>query len=250
MKPDVVVDVGNTSIKWGRCDGDAVVEAVSLSHDDRETWARQADEWGMLSPHVWAVTGVAPARRRLLADWLRDLGHCVQLITDPTELPLFVSLDRPDLVGIDRLLDAVAVNSERAAGRPAVIIDAGSAVTIDYLNKLGAFQGGVILPGLRLMARSLKDYTALLPLVEPPSYVPTVPAKNTTAAIEGGIFWAVVGAVRVLVERYAEQATTPPEVFLTGGDGPLLMEGLRGVVHHLWPQMTLEGIRLSAEALP
>jgi type III pantothenate kinase len=250
MKPDVVVDVGNSRIKWGRCVGTAVIEAVSLPADDAGAWAAQAGEWGLRSPHVWAVTGVAPARRRALAEWLRREGHRVELIADPSELPLYVALEIPEHVGIDRLLDAVAANSERDAGRAAVIVDAGSAVTVDYLDKLGAFQGGVILPGLRMMARALKEYTALLPLVEPPVRVPPVPAKNTPSAIEAGIFWAVVGAVRVLVERYAGQSPAAPEVFLTGGDAALLLEELGDVVNHHWPQMTLEGIRIAAEALP
>ena len=84
------------------------------------------------------------------------------------ELPLRVELEKPDHVGIDRLLDAVAVNSRRAPGVPAVIIDAGSAVTVDLVDGAGAFRGGAILPGLRLMAKSLHDYTALLPLIELP----------------------------------------------------------------------------------
>ncbi|MGH7750978.1 MAG: type III pantothenate kinase, partial [Candidatus Dormibacteria bacterium] len=142
----------------------------------------------------------------------------------------------------------VAANSRRSAGAAAVIIDAGSAVTVDCLDESGAFAGGAILPGLRLMAKALHDYTALLPLVEPPQKVPIVPGTATIPAIECGIFWAVAGGVQALLHEYRVRSGSSLVVFLTGGDGPLL----RAVVPDAqsWPEMTLEGIRLSAEAMP
>src|SRR6185312_8188631 len=108
-----------------------------------------------------------------------------------SSLPLRVLVQQLDHVGIDRLLDAVAANSRRPAGVPAIIIDAGSAVTVDLVDEAGAFTGGAILPGLRLMAKALHDYTALLPLVDPPTQAPPLPGTATIPAIESGIFWAV-----------------------------------------------------------
>jgi type III pantothenate kinase len=162
-------------------------------------------------------------------------------------LPLQVRLEKPDYVGIDRLLDAVAANSRRPAGTSAVIVDAGSAVTVDALDENGAFVGGAILPGLRLMAATLHEHTALLPQIDVPRHPPSSPGKSTIAAMEAGIFWAVAGGIRALIEQYAAAASAPPRVFLTGGDGPVLQTVLPEA--QLWPTMTLEGIRLSAEAL-
>jgi type III pantothenate kinase len=170
------------------------------------------------------------------------------VIDDPGPLPLRVLLERPDHVGIDRLFDAVAANSRRPAGTPAVVVDAGSAVTVDWLDETGAFRGGAILPGLRLMAQALHDYTALLPLIEPPRDIPPLPGTATPPAVAAGIFWAVVGGIEVLIRRYAEGAGVRPDAFLTGGDAPVLHRALPRL--HLWPAMTLEGIRLTAEALP
>jgi type III pantothenate kinase len=248
MTPDVVVDIGNTRIKWGRCSGPAVSAAVGLPPDDRDVWQKQADAWQLPAGAVWVLTGVHPVRCDRLADWLRQRGDRVHVITEARFLPLRVLLEKPDHVGIDRLLDGVAANSRRRARTPAVVVDAGSAVTVDYLDEDGAFRGGAILPGLRLMAVALHTYTALLPLVEVPRAVPGVPGTATPAAVTAGIFWAVAGGIRGLIEAYAKLGRAAPEVYLTGGDGELLAAVLPGAV--CWPGMTLEGIRLTAEALP
>lgn len=251
MRPDVVVDIGNTRIKWGRCDGGSVVESVSLRADDPAFWQPQIENWDLVSPRAWAISGVHPQRRDRLLDWLRQRGDQVCLIDDPKDLPLRVLLDRPDHVGIDRLLDAVAANSRNGVRRDksAVIIDAGSAVTVDWLDADGAFCGGAILPGLRLMAQALHDHTALLPLVEVTERPPESPGRSTPDAMKVGIYWAVAGGINSLIDRFTQQGTKSARVFLTGGDASLLQAALPAETI-VWPHMTLEGLRLAAEALP
>ncbi len=247
MKPDVVVDVGNSRIKWGLCSFNSVWDTCSLPHDDSEAWTRQLESWPD-ARGSWVVSGVHPKGRDRLIDWLREQGQYVVLLDDPNDLPLRVLVPRPDHVGIDRLLDAVAANSRRQPWEPAMVIDAGSAVTVDLLDKKGAFVGGAILPGMRLMAKALHDYTALLPLLPPPVKPPEVPGTNTRAAMELGIFWAVAGGVERLGYEYRCFCREEMDCFLTGGDGPLLYSAFPH--WRLWPEMTLEGIRLSVEALP
>jgi type III pantothenate kinase len=248
MIPQIVVDVGNSRLKWGRCGPGEVIETVALPPDVPDIWQQQLDRWGLDEPATWALSGVHPARLRRLADWLRRRGDTVFVIDDPHLLPLRVLVDRPDHVGIDRLLDAVAVNSRRGAGSPAVIIDAGSAVTVDWLDETGAFQGGAILPGLRLMAQALHDYTALLPLIDSPREPPAPPGKTTPTALTAGVYWAVAGGIVALIAEYGRRAPGPPEVHLTGGDAPALSPALPSARY--WPTMTLEGVRQTAEGLP
>lgn len=248
MTPAVVVDVGNSRIKWGLCSPAGVTEAVSLPPDEPGAWLRQIEAWRLPGGAGWAVSGVHPPRRDAFLDWLRARGDTAVLVDDPKDLPLRVLVERPDWVGVDRLLDAVAANSRRRPGAPAVIVDSGSAVTVDYVDESGAFRGGVIFPGPRLMAKSLHDYTALLPVVELRPPIPAVPATATRPAMEAGIFWAVVGGIEAVLARYAREAGQRPDLFLTGGDGALLSPALPEAQH--WPTMTLEGTRLSAEALP
>lgn len=247
MRPNVVVDVGNSRIKWGLCGDGAVRSTCSLPHDDPAAWKRQMELW-TTARGLWVVAGVHPPRRDQFIDWLRQGGQDVRLLDDPNELPLCVLVARPDHVGVDRLLDAVAANSRRKPGIPAVVIDAGSAVTVDLVDGSGAFAGGAILPGMRLMVKSLHDYTALLPIISPPETRLAIPGTDTPAAMELGIFWAAVGGITSLLSEYQDLYPSGIEVFLTGGDGPRLHPEFPE--SHLWPEMTLEGIRLSAETLP
>jgi type III pantothenate kinase len=244
MKADVVVDVGNSRIKWGRCTDGGITDSVPLPPDDAATWQQQLDQWRLVGPCAWVVTGVHPARRDRLAAWLRERGHKVQVLDQAAQLPLQVRVENPECVGIDRLLNAVAANARRGLGTRAAIIDAGSAVTVDYLDEAGAFQGGAILPGLHLMSQALHAYTALLPLVEVRGPVPPVGA-STAAAMRAGIFWAVLGGIEALLRELRGLAGTDLEVYVTGGDGAVLAGQLSGP-EQLWPEMTLEGIRLAA----
>jgi type III pantothenate kinase len=250
MKPSLVVDVGNSRIKWGRCaDGSASIAVIaSLPPEAPEAWQRQFNEWGLGHGETWVVSGVHPKRRDRLSEWVRERSGAVHLIHDPAQLPLEVALAKPRAVGIDRLLAAVAGNSRRRAGVPAVIIDAGSAVTVDWLDANGTFRGGAIFPGFRLMAQSLHDYTALLPLVKISQTAP-LPGTSTPAAMEAGIFWSVAGGINAIVTQLAALSDAKPDLWITGGDGALLQPAIDGRAH-LWPEMTLEGLRLTAEALP
>jgi type III pantothenate kinase len=249
MRADVVVDVGNTRIKWGLCSADAVIATASLPPDDPAAWQEQAQRWQLAPRLLWVLSGVDPLRRERLASWLVERGDVVHVVESPEQLPLQILLEHPQKVGIDRLLDAVAANARRRPGVAAVVIDAGSAVTVDRVDAAGAFRGGAILPGFRLMAKSLHDYTALLPCIEPPRGAPAVPGTSTVQAMQAGIFWAVAGGIRALVEQMAAGDAVGPDVFLTGGDAAVLRPVLgEGVI--FWPEMTLEGIRRTAEALP
>ncbi len=242
MKVDVVVDIGNTNIKWGRCAATGVTDKVSLPPDDPARWAKTLAAWG--TPTSWAVAGVHPQRVDAFVRWLRESGHAVYVVDSAWQLPLRVALERPNWVGIDRLLNAVAANRQ-----PAIIVDAGSAVTVDWLDEDRAFRGGAIFPGLRLMAESLHEHTALLPIVRVEKSCPYLPGLNTMQAIEAGIYYAVAGGINATIAKLAEQCKTPPHVFLTGGDATLLAPAIDKAAE-VWPEMTLEGLRLTAEAHP
>jgi type III pantothenate kinase len=249
-----MVDVGNTRIKWGRCDGARVVEVVALPADAPQTWQLQLERWPGASDARWIISGVHPQRRDTLAAWLRERAPSVQVLDSYRQLPLVVQVDAPEKVGIDRLLNAVAANTRRCKHVAAIIVDAGSAVTVDYVDPSGAFRGGAIFPGLRLMAQALREHTAMLPFVQI-DRAESPPGTSTAQAIRVGVFHAVVGGARELIARYGAQARSDAgyAVYLTGGDGPLLNTahdplgagaGMRlpDGIGDLWPEMTLEGM--------
>jgi type III pantothenate kinase len=235
----VVVDVGNTRTKWGRAPAGRVA-AVASPADEPAAWQALFDRWKLDASWRWLVSGVHPARRDALVEWVRPRAAHIQVLDSYRRLPLFVHVDQPEVVGIDRLLDAVAANTRRPAGSSAIIVDAGSAITVDLVDETGAFRGGAILPGLRLMARALHDHTAKLPVVDVRPVAP--PGTSTVTAIQTGILHAAVGGVERLIAAYRGQRPGGAfEVFFTGGDAPLLA-GLVSQRVQLWPEMTLEGL--------
>jgi type III pantothenate kinase len=248
MKVDLVVDIGNTRLKWGHCQGGKVVAMASLPPNDEAAWLAQRARWNLDGMAAWAVAGVNPEVCAQFGRWLRNLGQQVTAVERAAELPLRVALKEPDHVGIDRLLGAVAARSRTEAGTPAVIVDAGSAVTVDLVDESGAFRGGAIFPGLRLMSQALHDYTALLPLVALKKIPAAVPGASTEEAVQVGLFWAAAGGIRALIDQLSQRVTKGPALFLGGGDARLLSSALPGHTL-LWPEMTLEGLRLTVEAL-
>jgi type III pantothenate kinase len=249
VKPDVVVDVGNSRIKWGLCRDGWVSAVAALPADDPTRWAAQLNDWSLADRLRWALAGVHPQRRDAFAAWARSRGGEVWVLDSHRDLPLTVRAEPPERVGIDRLLDVLAARARLPAGTPAVVVDAGSAVTANLLDADGAFAGGAIFPGLRLMARALHEHTAALPLADGRRTCPEVPARATVPAIEAGVFWAVAGGIDALVRQTKQPFRVPVKVFLTGGDATLLSDGVT-TPHEVVPELTLDGIRLAAELLP
>lgn len=260
MTPDVVVDIGNTRIKWGRCaaDGSTILRTASLP-DDEAAWEREFADWRLPGSATWVIASVQPRRSERLHAWLLRQGQRVVPLLSAAQLPVQVGLEKPDHAGIDRLLNGVAAIRHLAPGRGAVLIDAGSAVTVDWLDERHVFRGGSIYPGIDLMAEALHSYTALLPRVQVTYPVPGLPAGATVPAMQVGIFLAVSGGIREAVRLYAERAEVPPRVFFSGGQAPLLARAM-GLQDRLWPEpwhdwllwpeQTLMGILYSVEALP
>ena len=253
----IAVDVGNARIKLGLFSldaGDGFPEPVAvLSLDGRRpewgrivSWIKEIDR-----PHLaWWIGSVnRPATSRLL-DWIRAHRPADPMtLMAAGDLPLAVRVPRPDMVGIDRLLSAVAANHLRRPDRPAVVADLGTAITVDAVSAKGAFLGGAILPGIAMSARALHEFTDLLPLIEMSELSDPPPATGTatTPAMESGLFWGAVGAIRELTEQLARDLHGKPNLFLTGGAGPAVAKLLDPTAQHV-PHLTLAGIALTASA--
>jgi len=252
----IAVDIGNNRLKFGRFDPAptaALPEPTAVWHTTGDSLepivsALAAVPAGRLAWRIGSVN--RPSTTRLL-DWLgrERPGDGVTLLA-ARDLPLKVELERPDMVGIDRLLDAVAANRLRSAGRPAVVIDVGSAITVDLVSAEGAFLGGAILPGIAMSARALHTFTDLLPLVEMSELLEPPPSRGTATvpAMKSGLFWGAVGSIRELIARLSAEASGAPAVFLTGGAGPAVASLLGPAARHV-PHLTLAGIALAQPAV-
>ncbi len=251
----IAVDIGNTSIKLGwfaepASDWPRAVQTLSLSTHDASTW--QLLEQLPADESSWLVGSVHRDAEMQLTRWVahrrpRDSYRKLE----NADLPIAIAVDFPERVGIDRLLAAVAANQLRDPERPAIVIDAGTAVTVDVVSADGAFQGGIIWPGWRMMAQSLAGNTDALPLVtagldEGP---PAILGKSTEKAMRSGLFWGNVGAVREFIARLRADLPFAADIFVTGGDASRLASLACSDARHA-NELVLAGIVLTARARP
>jgi type III pantothenate kinase len=183
---------------------------------------------------------------------LQQLSSRVVTLTHQ-DVPIAAEVNEPSRVGIDRLLNALAVNRVRQPSRPAIIVDIGTAMTVNVVSADGAFQGGAILAGPMTALSALHTATSSLPLLgcNVLNAAPPPLGKCTEAAMAAGAFWGAVGAARELIARSAATCERTPEVFLTGGAsaGVASYIGLGGEPARHMPHLILSGIRLAAAGI-
>lgn len=248
----IAVDIGNSSIKLGFFPswtaGEMPLPVRTIECETKGV--RFADLAGVLSESAydWCVCSVNRDAERKLASFIgesrgKDRYHLLTC----RNLAIEIDVEHPEKVGIDRLAAALAANRLRDEDQAAIIIDAGTAITVDLLSQRGAFQGGAILPGFRMSATALREKTDLLPLthVQMEGVPPPVVGKSTEAAICSGLFWGSVGGIREVILRMKAELQSSPQVFVTGGDARRLPSLLDERARYL-PHLVLSGIALSA----
>jgi type III pantothenate kinase len=255
--PLIVFDVGNSRLKAGlfdRADDSRLpdfhachTQDVSQPLDTTSLlkWVQEFEK-----PVQSIATGSSPSGvETLILDWsLKSIAVPVAL-RDRDLLRIEKNVEFPEKVGIDRLLNAMAANRLRPEGQAALVVDSGTATTIDLVDEKGVFQGGAILPGLRLSATALHHYTQLLPQIgldELHSESKGPVGKETREAIRSGLYWGQIGAIRELTNRMLKEFPNATRL-LTGGGAFLLADELND--YELTPNLSLRGFALLAEEL-
>lgn len=245
----VVISVGNTNTTFAACVGGDTVEPQSLPNTDISAIARtiaslaekQGTDIAVLASVNRAVS--EPLRRELVSNDLELLQ-----INHDIAIPLKHTLEDTAIAatGQDRLLAAAA--AFRIAGQACVVVDAGTAVTVDFVDGKGTFHGGAIAPGLRMSLQALHEHTDALPQVSFAAPDPAIPyARNTTEAMLHGVYYGIRGLVRQLAERYAIAYEAYPVIIATGGDAQSLFES-EELIERIVPNLVLQGIAQSYAA--
>jgi len=237
----LAADIGNTRISLGVVQGETAYAQVTVAADDRNAMAELVKQmWeAMESPRRVVASSVAPRSLEIFRQVVAEaVDEPVAVIGEDIPLPIEVGVPHPERIGTDRLCCAAA-----AYGRlqqACVVVDLGTAITVDCVSAEGVFLGGAILPGMRMQARALHEGTARLPDVEP-AEPEGVFGTDTVEAIRSGIVAGVRGAVRSLVEAYATELNQWPIVVTTGGDAALF-DNPEGIVQAQAPPLCLLGV--------
>lgn len=233
----ICIDSGNTRIKWGVHDGRCWLAQGAVAHADVADLAELLRAWPAANVRLANVAGprAAAAIRQALAAWQPSLRE-VQSSAASHEVRN--GYQNPAQLGVDRwcaLLGARGITL-----KPCLVVMAGTATTIDTLDANGQFLGGLILPGLDLMRRSLARDTAALPLA---SGQHAAYPCNTDDAIISGCLEAQLGAIERAFARIADEAGAL--CLLSGGSAELLAP-LLSIPHRLIDNLVLDGLASQA----
>jgi type III pantothenate kinase len=166
-------------------------------------------------------------------------------LTSTTVRGIGIDYPQPGSIGPDRLANAVAARHH--FGAPAVVVDFGTAVTFDVLNRRGDYVGGIIAPGLAAMTDYLHEKTALLPRIRIREPRATI-GRNTEQAMLAGAVYGYRGLVRELIGRLKRELNARRlPVVATGGCARLLAKGMPEITRVV-PNLTIEGLRLVQKA--
>jgi type III pantothenate kinase len=188
-----------------------------------------------------ALCSVVPKATKLAEAILRGLGVPGVKLTEKTLRGVGIDYPNPSTIGPDRLANAIA--AKHFFGAPSVVVDFGTAVTFDVVNKSGNYAGGIIAPGLAAMTTYLHEKTALLPKIEIRETTSVI-GKSTTEAMLIGAVHGYRGLIRELIEEVqAELEAEDLPVVATGGYAKLIARGLP-MINAVMPSLTLEGLRI------
>lgn len=219
----LLLDLGNTRLKWQLYEDENHQVSGVCAHGDM---LQQAQIWSQLGIEgVWLAAVGVSALAGELAKQLSGFGFVVHELHSPAQQAGVVNAyAEPANLGVDRWLALLAAHQHIDGA--ALLVDAGTAMTLDVLDEQGVHQGGLIVPGLRMMRSSLHSNTQLLPEVEGGTW-------RLGASTQAGIAAGTLGALVSVVESvFSQQAQLNPRLscVITGGDAALVYNALRPVV--------------------
>ncbi len=238
------IDIGNSALKAGVFHDRKIAHSFRLSLEaGPEVVVRDlASRVQSYNLTRIGVSSVVPQVSKAVAQRFENVIPVFQL-RHSSSLPIAVKYDTPETLGVDRLAAMVGVweSLPDRKDKPVVVVDAGTAVTIDVLQD-GAFIGGPILPGPDLLRKALRRGTAQLPEVTL-SWPDHAISRSTSAAIQAGLMFGLVDSVRGVLVRVIDELGSQPLVVSTGGWGNLLHEKIR-VITMCDPDLVIKGVAM------
>lgn len=236
----LVIDIGNTRTKWALADAEGKLTEyeVCMNADLAETNLKKISKKADMAL-ISNVAGDAMAER--LEEVLAPLPS-VFAATEKQACGVLNSV-YPTL-GVDRWMALIAVKSR--VKQAVLVVNAGTAITIDALDSQGKFLGGTIMPGIRLMHTALADHTAQLNVH---GGAVTAFPNNTQDALESGCLNAAVGAVMVMLKRLERHSGWLPRLVVSGGDAQLIADALKPDLKQvmIMDNLVLQGLALLAK---
>jgi type III pantothenate kinase len=247
----LAINANNTNTVFAIWDGADLKGSWRTATEGKRT----ADEYVVWLDHLLALEGLARGNvdGAVIASVVPEVNFNLLTLcrkyckTDPlmvgakgVALGTKALVDRPEEVGADRLVNTVAAH-DRYKG-PLIVVDFGTATTLDVVDRDGNYCGGVIAPGINLSLAALHMAAAQLPSVRI-SRTERVIGKDTVSCMQSGIYWGYIGLVEGLVGRIKTEFGEAMHTVATGGLAPLFA-GAIDAIEHVDTDLTLWGLRL------
>ena len=252
----LAVDIGNTEITVGLFAGGELERSWRVMTYP----SRSQDEWAVLLRALFVQAGlditdvgisivasVVPMITEAVTDGIVDATGTVPTVVSAEMLPIRLDVDEPQTVGADRMVNTLAAS--RLFGVDTIVVDFGTATTLDCITRDGRFLGGIIAPEIRTAGENLVKRAAKLSSTDlaPPEHAI---GKRTEDCIRAGLVFGAADAVDGMVRRIKAEWPTRevPKVIATGGLAPLVAK-YSSEIEEVHPDLTLQGLRIASEWL-
>jgi type III pantothenate kinase len=252
----LAIDIGNTEITIGLFARTELERSWRImTHPDRT-----ADEWAVLLRALFTQAGlditdvggsivasVVPMTTESITDGLVDATGTVPVVVAAEMLPISLDVDEPQTVGADRMINTLAAS--KLFGCDTIVVDFGTATTLDCITRDGRFLGGIIAPGVRTAGENLVRKAAKLSSTELSAPEHAI-GRRTEDCIRAGLVFGTADSVDGMVRRIKSEWPTrdTPKVIATGGLAPLIAK-YSSEIEEVHPDLTLQGLRIAAEWL-
>lgn len=238
----LTIDIGNTSVGGMLFRDRVAVHSFRFATPGPGTsqpWSVLSQAWPGAAIGAAIVSSVVPELNDGLTRFLRDRGVNPRFLDHCTPLEIDLAVDDPAEVGADRIADAVG--ALEFASPPLLVIDSGTALTVDVVDADLRYLGGVIAPGAELSIRCLAAHAARL---EPVDFkIPASPlASNTADCIRAGVYYTHLGGLKLLVKEYRRMVGEKAAVVATGGAAGLFRRDFSQITHFV-PDLIHHGLR-------
>lgn len=252
----LAIDVGNTNVVFALFEGRRIKARWRIATDARRT----GDEYAVWLMQLLSIQGASrqDITGMIVSTVVPRALHNIKILAQnyfgvellvagnaPATYGIDIDVDQPSSLGSDRAVNAIAAHAKYSGDL--IIIDFGTATTLDVIDFNGAYKGGIIAPGINLSLDALVGNTAKLPriAIEAPKSASVI-GTNTEDQMLIGVFWGYVAMMEGLIARMRAQIGRPARVIATGGLA-VLFNDHTGIFDEVDPDLTLDGLAILAE---
>ena len=210
IRMNLIIDIGNTSAKLAVFSQEKIIETIRCSNQTLEGLSSLCERF----PIEKGIVSTVVTLNENIIKQLGSLSFPIKMFTHKTPVPIKNQYETPHTLGMDRLAAVVEAYSAKP-NHPILVIDAGTCITIDFIDEQGQYKGGNISPGADMRLKALHTFTSKLPEIAREGEIPSI-GRNTETAIRSGVMKGIEHEIYGYIQQFQKKYPSLL-VFLTGG---------------------------------